>query len=322
MKPKAAASSAEKVILIHDGAIDEYMATMLLFTMGNVDLQGIVIVPGNCLPEIGMQTAWKVQAYLGRTSVPLCLSEARGFNPFPWEYRQDCIKQANVPALQTYGPNPAWPPYPVAAPWLKQFFRSLTGTVTVLCLCPLTPLSDLLRDMPEVQDKIKRLVWMGGAIDVAGNLDPATLPTVVANPYAEWNVFWDPAAVEYVFSNTKFPIFMFPLDITNNAKVGDKFLTELLLKSKTHRYADLAYQSYRAVTGAFYRMWDTTAAAYLDRPGLFSSPQEIQVSVLTSGALAGTIKRATGGRLIHAITEFADLDGFYAYVVDQFSTPS
>src|ERR1022692_581399 len=144
---------SQKVILIHDGAIDEYMATMLLFTMRDVDLQGIIIVPGNCLSEIGMQTAWKLQAYLDRTNVPLCLSDARAYNPFPWEYRQDCIKQANVPALQPYGPNRSWPPYPDATSWLRTFFRSLKGTVTVLCLCPLTPLSDLLQDMPEAQDK-------------------------------------------------------------------------------------------------------------------------------------------------------------------------
>src|SRR5258708_4201308 len=143
MKPQET-SGPERVILIHDGAIDEYMATMLLFTMRDVQLQGIVVVPGNCLPEIGMQTAWKIQAYLKQTTLPLYLSEARGFNPFPWEYRQECIKQANVPALQSFGPNPAWPPYPEAAPWLRQFFRSVKEKVTILCLCSLTPLSDLL----------------------------------------------------------------------------------------------------------------------------------------------------------------------------------
>jgi purine nucleosidase len=318
MKPRET-SNSERVILIHDGAIDEYMATMLLFTMRNVELQGIVIVAANCLPEIGMQTAWKIQAYLEQTTIPLHLSEARAFNPFPWEYREECIKQANVPALQSFGPNPAWPPYPEAAPWLRQFFRSLGEKVTILCLCPLTPLSDLLREMPEAQDKIERLVWMGGAIDVAGNLDPATLPSLVANPYAEWNIFWDPVAVNYVFENTDFPIIMFPLDITNDAKVSDNFLSELLLQGKNHSYADLAYQSYRAVTGTFYRMWDTTTAAYLDRPDLYSPPQEIEVSVVTFGPLAGTLKRSAGGRAVHAITRFADLDGFYNYIVERFS---
>jgi purine nucleosidase len=313
-------SEPEKVLLIHDGAIDEYMATMLLLTMQNMALQGIVIVPGNCLPDIGMQTAWKIQSFLGRPDIPLCLSEARAFNAFPWEYRQDCIRQANVPALQAYGPNPDWPPYPSGEAWLRQYFRTLQDKVTVLCLCPLTPLVDLFREVPEARDKIERLIWMGGALDVAGNLDPNTLPAPVANPYAEWNIFWDPAAVDYVFAISEFPIVLFPLDITNHAKVSEEFLGALLAKSKSHRFADLAYQSYRAVTGAFYCMWDTTATAYLGRPEVFSPPRELEVAVVTSGPLTGTLKQAAGGRRVQAIVNFANLGGFYAYIAQQFST--
>jgi purine nucleosidase len=315
-------SETVKVILIHDGAIDEYMATMLLLTMRNVDLQGIVIVPGNCLPEIGMQTAWKIQSFLGRTGIPLSLSDARAFNPFPWDYRQDCIRQANVPALQSYVPNSKWPPYPSAEAWLQDYFRAIRDKVTVLCLCPLTPIAALLRQYPEARDKIDRLVWMGGALDVAGNLDPTTIPALVANPYAEWNIFWDPAAVDYVFTNTRFPIVLFPLDITNHAKVSEQFLGMLMAKSKIHRFADLAYQSYRAVSGAFYCMWDTTATAYLARPELFRSPLEVEVDVITLGPMAGTLKRVPGGRRVQAITDFSNLDDFYAYMVEQLSVSS
>jgi purine nucleosidase len=295
------------------------MATVLVLKMPNVDLQGIIVVAGNCLPEIGMQSAWKIQSYLGRTDVPLLLSEARAFNPFPWEYRQDCIRQANVGALQSYGPNENWPPYPQAEPWLRRYFQHLRGKVTVLCLCPLTPLADLLREIPEAADKIERLVWMGGALDVPGNLDPTTIPPVVANPYAEWNVFWDPAAVESVFRKTQFPIFLFPLDITNHAKVSTEFLNRLFAKSKTYRLADLAYQSYRAVTGDFYCMWDTTAATYLDCPSFFGSPHEMRLVVETRGTRAGTIKLAREGRPVQAIMSFSDLNGFYDYFVERFS---
>jgi purine nucleosidase len=309
----------EKVLLIHDGAIDEYMATVLVLKMPNVDLQAIIVVAGNCLPEIGMQTAWKIQSYLDRTDVPLFLSEARAFNPFPWDYRQDCIRQANVGALQRYGPNKDWPPYPPAEPWLRKYFQNVQEKVTVLCLCPLTPLADLLHEMPEAQYKIERLVWMGGALDVPGNLDPATIPSLVANPYAEWNVFWDPGAVEFIFRATKFPIFLFPLDITNHAKVSADFLGRLFAKSKVYRLADLAYQSYRAVTGDFYCMWDTTAAAYLDFPALFGPPQEMQIAVETLGANAGTIKLVREGRTVQSVTSFTDLNGFYDYFVNRFS---
>jgi purine nucleosidase len=205
---------------------------------------------------------------------------------------------------------------------LEDYFRDIQDKVTVLCLCPLTPLANLLREHPEAGDKIDRLLWMGGALDVAGNLDPTTLPALVANPYAEWNIFWDPAAVAYVFANTGFPIVLFPLDITNHARVNEQFLGRLMAKSKTHRFADLAYQSYRAVSGAYYCMWDTTATAYLARPELFHSPREIEVDVVTLGPLAGTLKRVPGGRRVQAITDFTNLEDFYAYMVEQLSVSS
>src|ERR1700733_3937003 len=110
------------------------MATVLLSTMEHIVIEGIVIVAGNCLPDVGMQTAWKIQNYLGRMDIPIVLSRSRAFNPFPWEYRTDCIKQAQVGALQAYGPNAAWPPYPDGDRWLSDFLFSVDHEVTVICL--------------------------------------------------------------------------------------------------------------------------------------------------------------------------------------------
>jgi purine nucleosidase len=160
---------------------------------------------------------------------------------------------------------------------------------------------------------------MGGALAVAGNLDPATLPQVIANPYAEWNVFWDPAAADYVFENTTFPLLLFPLDLTNNAKITSTFLHDLLLRGKVYRQADLAYQSYRATTGSYYCMWDVATVAYLDRPDLYAPPISMKLKVIASGFQTGALVASSCGRAVLAFTRFAQLDAFYEYVVEVMS---
>ncbi|HEY2013800.1 MAG TPA: nucleoside hydrolase [Bryobacteraceae bacterium] len=311
---------ATKVLLIHDAAIDEYMSTVLLATMPNVELAGIVVVSADCIGGVAMQVAWKIQHFIGMPGVPLSLSGARGLNPFPWAYRGDCINQGQIAALERFGPNGHWPPYPNGDAFLRDFFNKLEGTVTVLCLCPITPLTDLLRAMPGAAAKIDHVIWMAGAINVAGNLDPTTIPPSVANPYAEWNVFWDPPAVKQFFDKTSFPITLFPLDITNSAKITPDFLNRLLIAGKQFRYADLARQSYALVGNEpFYDMWDVTATTYLARPDLYTAPQRMELAVGVSDDKPGAIYPKAGGRAVDVVLSFANLPGFYDYFIQQFS---
>lgn len=304
-----------QVVLIHDAAIDEYVSFLLLTAMPGVELAGSVIVNADCIGGPAMQTGWQIQSYIDRRELPLSLSAVRGVNPFPWPYRSDCVALGRIPPLQAYPGNAKWPPYPDGDEWLASFFRSASGPVTVVCLCPLTAIERLLQMEPSAAQKIERLIWMGGAINVAGNLDPTTLPAGYANPYAEWNVFWDPEGTERVLAGTSFPIMMFPLDITNKAKVSQAFLSQLLIDGKTSRASDLARQAYALVAGEpFYCLWDVTATAYLARPDLYAKPQPMRITVDTSENRTGAILPSAGGREVQAVLDFTDLPGFYDYV--------
>jgi purine nucleosidase len=308
-----------RVVVIHDGSIDEYMAILLASKFRNICIDGIVVVAGNCLPDIGMQASWKLLKFLGRTEVPLLLSSARGYNPFPWPYREDCIKQINVSALRDYSLPLEWPPYPNAEQWLREYFRRVESKVTILCLCPVTPVAELLKEHPEVNDQIEQLIWMGGALQVAGNLDPATIPDLVANPYAEWNAFWDPEAVRYVFDHSTFPILLFPLDITNKVRITTSFLERLSERGKAYRCADLALQSYRQTSGAYYCMWDVTTAVFLDRPELYADPTRCKLEVITTGYKAGTLVQSSTGREVQAYTNVSNLEELYDHFIELFS---
>ena len=74
--------------------------------------------------------------------------------------------------------------------------------VTFIETAPMTNLALLLRVFPEVKDKIRRIVFMGGAVK-GGNVTPA----------AEFNIYADPEAAKIVFE-ARIPLVMCGLDAT------------------------------------------------------------------------------------------------------------
>jgi len=309
------------VVLLHDAAIDEYMATILLTTMPEVDLRAIIIVNGDCITTPAMNAAWRIQQFIGRTEIPLGLSAARAYNAFPWAYRGDCIKEGSLAMLQGF--ESLATPYRDGDALLRQVLHDASAPVTVLCTGPLTPLAMLL-DRPAdkaLVAKIGRLVWMGGAVNVGGNLDPTTLPPDVANPYAEWNVFWDPFSADRVFKDTTFPITLFPLDITNTAAITPAFMSQLLTQAKLHAFSNLAFQSYQIVASeSFYDMWDVTATVWLARPDLYTSATALELGVVTEDqGMLGALVPRPHGRRIDVMFSFRDQAGFYTYVAQQFA---
>jgi purine nucleosidase len=310
------------VIQIHDAAIDEYMSTVLLTTMTDVNLLGIVIVNADSIAAPAMQTAWKIQSYLGRTEIPVGLSRARGVNPFPWSYRSDCVSEGKIGVLSSFADNPKWPPFPDGDQLLLKLLQNAKGPVTLLVTSPMTPLSNLLSANPALASKIERVVWMGGAVNVGGNLDPSTVPTPPWNKCAEWNAFWDPSAVDWVFNNTTFPITVFPLDMTNQAKITTSFLTSLANQSGKAKLSALAFESYLLVgSEIFYDMWDVVTTCYLTQPQLFKKPTRMTLGIDTEfDDTQGCLSKRKKGRACDVVFNFSD-DGtsFYDYVLKQFN---
>lgn len=310
------------IIFNHDAAIDEYMAAVLLTTLADFETQGFIITNADCIPEPAMETQWKIQCFTGSTDVPLALSQARGWNPFPWSYRGDCIKQGAVPALIQYGaPSNAWPPVQSGEELLTSLLKKAMESenpVTMLVNCPLTTLADVLKADAGLEKGMSRLIWMGGAINVKGNLDPSTISAAVANPSAEWNAFWDPSAVDWIFKNTTVPLTVFPLDVTDQAKITPEFMEDLR-KQSAYRYSQLAYQSYSLVSDqCFYDMWDVVTTCYIPHPELFDKPAPMELTIETQGFYQGTLRDQPGGRPADVVLNLADKPGFYRYVLSQF----
>jgi inosine-uridine nucleoside N-ribohydrolase len=135
------------------------------------------------------------------------------------------------------------------------------GEVTILAIGPMTNIALALRLKPEIETKIKRIVFMGGNIRVAGNASPA----------AEFNFWFDPEAARIVLRSRIPNKVMFGLDICILAPLRraqfDQIasartpITDLFREDLGNRYPGFLKHP-----GAVAYMWDALAAAYLLDP--------------------------------------------------------
>jgi len=299
------------VILDHDGGVDDYLATVLLMTMDHVDPLAVVVTPADCYPAAAVSATRKLLDLMGRSSVPVARSTVRGVNPFPRLFRRDCMTIDQLPILNERE-TIATPLVPEAGQaFMARLLAETTELVTVLVTGPLTTVAAALDLEPSIEEKIARVVWMGGALEVVGNVDP--ILEGGQDLTAEWNAYWDPPAVARLWESA-IPVTMCPLDLTDRVPVTPEFLRRLS-RERRHPLYDFAGQCYALVTHQAYFFWDVLTTAYLGRPDLFEHKPRA-TAVVTDGPSQGRIMLDAGGREVDILAD-VDLDEFYRYILEQ-----
>lgn len=323
------------VVLIQDGAIDELASVLLLAAMPHIAIRGIDILNADCLGLPTYQVTRRLLKLIGRDDIRVGISPARGWNPFPWEYRQYAMMVNLLPMVNQYRADiPVAPPsdYVPLARLLEEIHREDKGApLTILCLGPLTSLADAIRDLPmPITRIVDELIWMGGVYTPpdqqglpVGNIDTGIAPG--ANPNAEWNVYWDPYAVDTVLkSGLRFT--MFPLNVTNDVVLTPDIIRRYFLRGADEwPVLDLMAQMYSLV--AFqngFSFWDTATTAYLGKPDLYAfSEYPIQVDTSMDPVKQGllTIDPGAGAPVTMATSIRTEgQDGFYEYLVGALKT--
>jgi inosine-uridine nucleoside N-ribohydrolase len=142
--------------------------------------------------------------------------------------------------------------------------------VTILAVAPLTNLALAFRSHPEIVPLIKRIVYMGGAIDMPGNVTPA----------AEFNWWFDPEAArivlrqpidQVVVPNDVCEQVAFRRDVVERIAAAGTVVAALLGAAYLPRWQkDPAYLTYT---------WDAIAAAYLLDPSIATDVRELWLDV-------------------------------------------
>ncbi len=319
----------KRLVVIHDGAVDELMALVLAQSMPDWNIEYVGVINGDCIAYTSVQVSYKLLQVCGVNQENIYLSDARALNAFPWSYRKDCLSVNLLPQLNQYESSPAFLPPKNRSQLLQYLLNSVDqGPVTVVSLGPLSDVAYLIENLPNAAQLIERVVWTGGDISLTPNtLPPVNIDTSTspgANPYAEWNAYWDPQAVETVFASG-IPLVMFPTLVTDQVPLTQQMLfQDFIPNAKTYPMIDLASQCY-AIAGyeSGYHLWNTCTMAYISKPELYTV-QQLQLDIDTSidPTKQGTMYvRDTGGYTVSVATG-VDSVGFMDYYLAQLATYS
>ena len=318
------------VLIDTDVDIDDWMAMLFLLKHPHVQVLGITttgcgaahLTPGTKnASDLLMLTDHPDVPVARGTSAPLIYS-----NQFPNSIRNgiDGLYGLTLPT----NPNPP-DPRP-AVQFLYDTLVAAPSPVTILAIGGLTNLGTLLRDHPEVAPHIARIVVMGGAIHVGGNV--YNVDNNYINKVAEWNIFLDVLGAQIVLGSGV-PITIVPLDASQNVPLGKDFYYRFVetAHSKAARWIrDALTADIDFVLSSDFYFWDPLAAAVLVDPTLIQSPdkgvspQRMQLSVAqsldeesdTSGQLVIT---DTGPFLDVAL--WADAERFYKQFIEILNLP-
>ncbi len=210
-------------------------------------------------------------------------------------------------------PEPTVPLDPRSATELiADKLRAAAEPVAIIATGPVTNIAVLLRDRPELADRIREIVWMGGSTE-RGNV----------TPYAEFNAWVDPEALALVVaSGIRFT--MVGLNVTHRALVTSAVRARLAaVGNRTARFGDELLEFFCRTNDEVFGMpdgplHDPVAVAVLADPasvGLVHTRLDVELAgAETAGAtsvdLDGMLRREPNAWVATSL----DVDGFWAGV--------
>jgi inosine-uridine nucleoside N-ribohydrolase len=263
---------------------------MLMRSPDRVTIPGITVVPGNVWSAQGAEYMLHILNLLKRPQVPVYTGAEAPLVHSAAMVREYGRRWGALDFVGAFAHND--PQAVIPAPGCKlsarkahseaavQFIISeierQPGEVTILAIGPMTNIAMALRLKPDIETKIKRIVFMGGNLKVPGN----------ATPSAEFNFWFDPEAARIVLRSRIPHKAMFALDICNTAPLHkaefDQIasartpITDLFREDLGNRFPGFLHKP-----GAVAYMWDSLAAAYLLDPGFITKAELRYLDVFT-----------------------------------------
>ena len=204
-----------------------------------------------------------------------------------------------------------------AVDFLVDAIRTHPGEVTVLAIGPLTNLALAFRKAPDIALKLQRIVYMGGAVDVPGNITAT----------AEFNWWFDPEAARIVLRQPV-PHVVVPLDLTNRARFGKDVFDAVATGDAVvgPLFAATYAATFEADPAAGAEIWDTLAAAAILEPGLVTTSRDVWLDLIAipgpdyGRSVAFEGDPPPGARRATLLLD-VDLDRFWRFYVEALTDP-
>lgn len=192
------------IILDVDTGIDDTMAIAYAAHSPELELLGLTTLVGNVTVEEATRNSLYVLELLGREDVPVFAGADRPLARSKDAYAKHVHGEDGLGgALGDERPTSRASEAMSAAAFMVEQARRLPGKLTIIAVGPMTNVAQALRLDPEFVRLVNRIVVMGGAVTVPGNV----------TAYAEANIHSDPEAADLVFGSG-LPITLVGLDVT------------------------------------------------------------------------------------------------------------
>lgn len=247
----------KKIIIDTDGGHDDVLAIYLLLTSRQVDVKAITTVAGNSVISKATRNCYFALNLLG-----IDLSIYSGADsPLEKELVTAVVHgESGLDGAETNDTD-----FELSGDGVEKIIEIVNknpGEIDILTLGPVTNVALALEKDPSIEEKIKSIVIMGGAIDVPGN----------QNRVAEYNMFVDPDAADIVF-RSKVPKVLVPLDPCNEIIISREELDDLNNSPLNESIRDMMepfiqnIKSHLGVEGAL--VYDALAGYYLLNPDAY-----------------------------------------------------
>ena len=178
-----------KMIIDTDPGVDDALAIALAHAWPEVELLGLTAIFGNTFVDQSSRNARYLLDMLG-AEAPVAEGAALPYGA------TDYTPSANVHGAEGFGDIAEIPQIGTnteldAADFLIAATKAHPGEVVICAIGPLTNIADAIQRDPGFAGRVGRLVIMGGAFEVPGNI----------TPQAEANIWHDPAAADLVFAS-------------------------------------------------------------------------------------------------------------------------
>ncbi|MFK4789386.1 nucleoside hydrolase [Microbacterium sp. ZW T5_56] len=193
------------VLIDCDPGHDDAFALWLALGSERLDVRGVTAVGGNAGLAHTERNARVILTVAGVTDIPVAAGAAapleRELETAEWIHGENGLGGPELPpaAFELDSRD--------ATALMEDVLLSSDEPVAIIATGPITNVAVLVRDHPELHQRIREIVWMGGSTE-RGNV----------TPYAEFNAWVDPEALDIVVrSGIRFT--MVGLNVTHTALV-------------------------------------------------------------------------------------------------------
>jgi inosine-uridine nucleoside N-ribohydrolase len=276
---RGASVSPKPVILDVDPGHDDAVALMLACGHPDLDLLAVTTVAGNVTIEKTTRNALRVLSLVGCTDVPVGAGASEPLQR-PLHTAEDIHGKSGLDGPEEIPEASFEADERSAVALMADTLEASPEPVTLIPVGPLTNIASLLRERPDLQDRIARISLMGGSMG-HGNTTPA----------AEFNIYVDPEAAREVFASG-LPLTMSGLDVTHQAGAGPEERERLRATGKVGHvvagFLDFFASTYESIFGFNAPpLHDPVAVAAVLEPGLLKThPMRVDIeceSDLTRG---------------------------------------